>query len=86
MTTDALGGYYVVGSFYTSATASDIFLYRGSQNLSGGFWRCLWGNDANHIGLSLPTDLAVSGTTVYVTGSCATPAAGSDELALGFIY
>jgi hypothetical protein len=84
--TDALGGYYVVGSFYTSATASDIFLYRGSQNLSGGFWQCLWGNDANHIGLNLPTDLAVSGTTVYVTGSCATTAAGTDELALGFVY
>jgi hypothetical protein len=84
--TDSLGGYYVVGSFYTSGTTSDIFLYRGSQNLGGGFWQCLWGNDASHVGLNLPTALAVSGTTVYVAGSCATPAAGTDELALGFVY
>jgi hypothetical protein len=86
VTTDKMGGYYLAGSIYTSATASDIILYRGSQNLGGNFWQCIWGNDASHVGLNLPSDVAVSGTTVYVAGSCATAAAGTDQIALGFAY
>jgi len=84
--TDAFGGYYVLGAVDTSSSTSDMFLYRGSQNLGGGFWQCFWGNDASHIGDNSPGGVAVWKTTACVVGTCATPAAGTDQIILWFVY
>jgi hypothetical protein len=81
--TDGFGGYYLAG---TESSPSNIFVYRGSQNFGGGFWQCIWGNDASHIGDNAPNAIAVAGTTCWVVGSCATPASGTDQIILGFAY
>ena len=85
--TDSFGGYYLVG---VAGSPTDIFVYRGSQNSGGGFWQSLWGNGTNdgggHVGDNSPNAIAVAGTTVWVAGTCATPAAGTDQLILGFAY
>ena len=86
VTTDKFGGYYLVGSPVVSASASDIFIYKGNQNAGAGFWQCLWGNDGSHTGYNTANGVVVTGTTAYVVGSCAAAAAGTDQIVLGFQY
>jgi len=85
--TDSVGGYYLVG---VAGSPTDIYVYRGSQNLGGGYWQSLWGNGDNdgggHVGANTPNAVAVAGTTVWVAGTCATAASGTDQIMVGFAY
>jgi hypothetical protein len=78
---DSLGGYDIVG---TEGSPTNIMLYHGSQNLGGIFWQSIWGNDASHIGANTASGIAVGGGTCWVVGTCATIAAGTDQIVLGF--
>ena len=84
--TDAYGGFYVTGRYFTQPNKTAVFTARGSVLAAGGGWSSLWApvfvsedNDSNAI--------AVRGMTACVVGQCNEGAASDDDqLVLGYVY